>query len=155
MQLNIGFENHVAEPELPSFAIIEKAVKLSIQPNLQQEDLNLCLTITHKDTIQRLNREYRKKDKPTNVLSFPTHDAIKQISPGELGDVILCLDIIKEEAQNQGKSIEDHFIHMVVHGCLHLQGFDHTENAEAEIMEDLEINILKQMGISNPYHKGS
>ena len=105
--------------------------------------------------IQILNRDYRNKDKPTNVLSFPMFNAMSEISPqsGEipLGDIFIAFETIKREATEQGKPLADHFTHMLVHGFLHLLGFDHITDAEAAVMESLEIKILKGLSIPNPY----
>lgn len=102
--------------------------------------------------IQQLNRDYRHKDKPTNVLSFPFDmpEGIEGIDP-ILGDIAICADIVAQEAAAQQKKPQDHWAHMVVHGCLHLLGYDHIKDDEAEEMEALEIAILTQFGITTPY----
>jgi probable rRNA maturation factor len=110
--------------------------------NREQE---LSLVLADNDFVQKLNKEWRGKDKPTNVLSFP------QDEPSMLGDIILAYETVEEEAQAQGKRFEDHTIHLIVHGLLHLLGHDHEEDHEAEIMESLEIEILAAMNIKNPY----
>ena len=94
---------------------------------------------------QLLNNQYRKKNEPTNVLSFLISD-----NP-LLGDIILCHSVIKKEALAQKKSIDDHYAHLIIHGYLHLIGFDHTKNDDALTMENKEIAILKKLGIKNPY----
>jgi len=104
--------------------------------------------------IQVLNREYRDKDAPTNVLTFASldsNDPIPVNAPYPLGDVILAFQTIDREAREQGKFFKDHFLHMVVHGTLHLLGYDHITEDEANIMESLEIRILEKMNIQNPY----
>ena len=108
------------------------------------------LLVTTPEEIQQLNKQYRDKDKATNVLSFP------MLSPEEvdvclLGDIALCAAVINREAKQQSKAENAHWAHMVVHGMLHLQGFDHIDNQEAEEMEQLEIKILNQIGFDNPY----
>ena len=108
------------------------------------------IRVTTLDEIQQLNKQYRDKDKATNVLSFP------MLSPEEvdiclLGDIVLCAPVIKQEAKQQSKPETSHWAHMVVHGMLHLQGYDHIKNDEAEKMEQLEIKILNQLGFANPY----
>lgn len=95
--------------------------------------------------IRELNHQFRGQDKPTNVLSFP--DGVD----GYLGDIAISLETIKREAIEQQKSPDDHLAHMVVHGVLHLLGYDHENDADATEMETLEINILAKMGIDNPY----
>ena len=99
---------------------------------------------------QALNRDYRGKDKPTNVLSFP-FDVPPGIPNEHLGDLVICAPVVQAEASEQGKPVESHWAHMVVHGMLHLQGFDHIEDAEAEEMEALEREILARLGYPDPY----
>ena len=103
--------------------------------------------------IQALNRDYRDADKPTNVLSFPA-GPIEGLPPEEsvpLGDIIICADVVSAEADEQSKALEDHWAHMLVHGTLHLLGYDHMTDAEAADMEQLEIRILEAGGVRNPY----
>jgi len=92
-----------------------------------------------------LNRRYRKKDKPTNVLSFPYDD------PGVLGDIVICAAVVRREAREQGKSAAAHWAHMVVHGVLHLLGFDHIRPADAKVMEGRERAILARLSFPDPY----
>ena len=108
------------------------------------------MLVTTPEEIQQLNKQYRDKDQATNVLSFP------MLSPEEvdvclLGDIALCAAVINREAKQQSKAENAHWAHMVVHGMLHLQGFDHLRNQEAEEMEQLEVKILNQLGFDNPY----
>ena len=105
----------------------------------------VSIVLTNDTHIRTLNRDYRGKDKPTNVLSFP------QDEPALLGDIIIALETIQREAEEQRKSFDNHFTHMLVHGCLHLMGFDHITDNEAKEMETLEVQILKQLNIKNPY----
>lgn len=109
---------------------------------------------------QALNLDYRGKDKPTNVLSFPfempeilsQQDADEDSKiPSLLGDLVVCSQVVEAEAKQQNKPNLDHWAHMIVHGCLHLLGYDHIEDAEADEMEGLEITILKQLSIDDPY----
>lgn len=103
--------------------------------------------------VKDLNSQYRGKNKPTNVLSFPTSSLTPDLRPliPDLGDIILALETIENEAKEQGKTFRSHAIHLLVHGFLHLLGYDHIEDKQAEIMEKLEIKILRKLGISNPY----
>lgn len=94
--------------------------------------------------IKSLNRDFRGKDKPTNVLSFPGEEE-------HLGDIVLALETIECEADAQGKSFKDHTKHLLVHGTLHLLGYDHERDIEAQIMEEKEIKILKKLKVNNPY----
>jgi len=109
--------------------------------------------LTSDRRMRTLNRTYRGKDKATNVLSFAALDGTRP-KPGQpwlLGDVVLASGVIAREAKDQAKSLEDHLSHMAVHGMLHLLGYDHEKNRDAEIMEALEIAALAGLGIANPY----
>ncbi|MDF1685667.1 MAG: putative rRNA maturation factor [Parvibaculaceae bacterium] len=116
----------------------------------------LSVLLADNEFIHTLNRKYRGKDKPTNVLSFPQADLLVTDEAGlmgevALGDIVLAIETVTEEAVNQQKTFEDHLTHLVVHGVLHLLGYDHEDDADAEEMEALEVEILKGMKITNPY----
>jgi probable rRNA maturation factor len=122
----------------------------------------LCVVLADDAFVQKLNKTYRGKDKPTNVLSFPTGAMPVAIGPepmwgGDtgrarpLGDIVLAEETLKREAEEQGKSFADHLAHLVVHGVLHLLGEDHEEDDAAEMMEALEREILASIGIADPY----
>jgi len=109
------------------------------------------LTIRFVDAAegQTLNRDYRGKDYATNVLTFAyTEDEDSEVTQA---DIILCTDVLEKEAEEQHKPVLDHTAHLIVHGVLHAQGYDHEEEAEAEEMEGLETEILAQLGFDNPY----
>jgi probable rRNA maturation factor len=110
-----------------------------------------CL-LTDDQSIKDINKQWRDQDKPTNVLSFPA--AQMALPPGEpqpLGDVVLAFETVAREAQESGKLLEHHVSHLMVHGILHLLGYDHGTDAEAEIMENKERAILGSLGITDPY----
>lgn len=112
----------------------------------------LVLIFSDDDYVQQLNRQYRNKDKPTNVLSFPNPRRNNtQGEPVHLGDVVFALTTLMQEAESAGKSPRDHFAHLVVHGVLHLLGYDHITEEDADSMEKLEFDVLQKFGISNPY----
>ncbi|MED5389570.1 MAG: rRNA maturation RNase YbeY [Pseudomonadota bacterium] len=115
---------------------------------------DLTLRIVDEDEIRTLNREYRDKNKPTNVLSFPFEmpeglpdDAMEPL----LGDIIICAPVVRREAAEQNKTIEAHWAHMVTHGVLHLLGYDHIDDEDAQIMEAMEIRALNEQGFPDPY----
>jgi probable rRNA maturation factor len=110
----------------------------------------LTVRVVDEDEITELNRTYRNKDKPTNVLSFP-FEAPAEIELSLLGDIVICAKVVQDEAAEQGKPLHAHWAHMVIHGCLHLLGYDHLEDQEAESMEGLEISLLADLGYANPY----
>ena len=118
--------------------------------DLGKSESELLVRFVNKDEIQQLNKTYRHKDKTTNVLSFPS-DLPVEIDEAILGDVVICIDVVIEEAQVQQKVFSDHLLHMAIHGTLHLLGFDHLVESEALEMEALEVKILEKLSISNPY----
>jgi probable rRNA maturation factor len=109
-------------------------------------DAEITLRLADEDEGRTLNRDYRGKDYATNVLTFPLAD-----EPLLMGDIVLCAPVVEREAEEQGISLEAHYAHLLVHGVLHLQGYDHEHQAEAEIMEDLESQIVIKLGYADPY----
>ena len=110
---------------------------------------NLTVVLTNDAELRELNHQYRGKNKPTNVLAFA--DGSKQGQEVVLGDILIAFETVKAEAKAQGKKLNDHLAHMCIHGVLHLFGYDHHEEVDAKRMENMEIKILKAMGIVNPY----
>jgi probable rRNA maturation factor len=107
----------------------------------------VSLRLADDAALQALNRQFRGKDAPTNVLSFPAHETAAPY----LGDLALAFGVCRREAEDQGKALADHLRHLCVHGALHLVGFDHQDDAEAEEMEALETEILARLGVDDPY----
>lgn len=113
-------------------------------------DAEVSIRVVDNDESRTLNREYRHQDKPTNVLSFPAElDAI--IGLPLLGDLVICAPVVEDEAQQQQKTLTAHWAHMVIHGILHLIGYDHIDDSDAEVMEALETQILINLGFNAPY----
>jgi len=117
---------------------------------------SLCIRIVGSSESRRLNREWRGKDKPTNVLSFPFDDSAVNSNKSRpsapwLGDIVICAAVVAREAREQGKPLSAHWAHMVLHGVLHLLGYDHVRERDAGRMEALEIRMLARLGFDNPY----
>ena len=110
-----------------------------------EEEVEVSLLLCDDVFIQNLNKTWRGKDRPTNVLSFPTEE------PALLGDIVVAYETTAREAVEEGKSLSDHLSHLIVHGVLHLVGYDHEDEAEAEAMEQLESEVLATLGIACPY----
>ena len=159
IKLFLDIQKVIDSDTIPASKIIEHWVKTTLlteSPELEPDtELELTIRIVDQDEIQTLNKTYRHKDKPTNVLSFPYEgfdfDVPEEVQLPLLGDLIICHDIVVAEARQQAKTIEEHWAHMVVHGVLHLKGYDHLEDSDAEQMEALEVKILRKLGISSPY----
>ncbi len=118
------------------------------------EDAEITVRIVNAEEGQRLNQEFRKKDHATNVLTFDYAQATEE-SPWVIADLVLCAPVVAQEAKAQGKTLQAHYAHLLVHGALHAQGWDHeTSEADADEMEEYEIAILNEMGFRNPYGKG-
>jgi probable rRNA maturation factor len=147
---DITIQRIVAPKSLPSTAQLKQWTKAVLKNRIPAAELTI--RIVDKNEITELNSTYRQKNKPTNVLSFP-FDMPEELDDETplLGDIVICAEVIEEEAAEQDKSIESHWAHMVVHGTLHLLGYDHVEDQEAEIMEAEEIKILASLGFNNPY----
>jgi probable rRNA maturation factor len=112
----------------------------------------LSVLLADDAAVQRLNKAHRGQDKPTNVLSFPIGDTILPDGmPAMLGDVVLASGVVSREARTQGKTVMAHFRHLIVHGVLHLVGYDHVTDRDAETMEALEIDILGGLAVPDPY----
>ncbi len=119
------------------------------RPAAKADSLELTLRMVGTEESQALNRQFRGKDSPTNVLTFGYEPL-----PRATADLVLCLPVLIEEAQQQGKSVGDHFLHMAAHGALHALGFDHQTEPEALVMEELERALLARLGITDPYAFG-
>jgi probable rRNA maturation factor len=119
------------------------------------EGCEVALLFTDDASIAEINAEWRGKDKPTNVLSFPAPEdmPVPEGEPRPLGDIVLAYGVVAREAAEQGKTLHDHAAHLIVHGVLHLLGYDHEDDVEAQDMERLEASILKGLGISDPYER--
>jgi len=118
-----------------------------------ETDTELSVRLVDTEEIQSLNRDYRQKDAVTNVLSFPVGaiEGLPADAAQALGDIVVCATIVSEEAAQQDKPVDDHWAHMLVHGTLHLLGYDHETDADALEMEGLETRILTENGLTDPY----
>jgi probable rRNA maturation factor len=135
---------HLAEQAVDA-ALAEGAVPVA--PTIE-----LCVLFCDDAAIRALNREWRGFDKPTNVLSFPSvHDAEQLADAASLGDLAVAQETCAREAADEGKSLEDHVRHLIVHGVLHLLGYDHQDDEEAEEMEAIERRALARIGVGDPY----
>jgi probable rRNA maturation factor len=148
LDLALDLQYAVKPDNLPTQAQFETWVRVALGDTLDEAELTI--RIVDASESQQLNHDYRDKDKPTNVLSFP-FEAPPGIELPLLGDLVICASVVENEALEQQKALEAHWAHMVVHGCLHLLGYDHIEDAEAEEMESLETTLITGLGFPDPY----
>lgn len=146
MALSIDLQLASAAADIPSAEDFEQWATCA----LQQPQGELTIRIVERPESRQLNLDYRAKDKPTNVLSFP-FEAPEHLPSHYLGDLVICAPVVISEARQQGKSASSHWAHMVIHGMLHLQGYDHDTESQAEKMERLEQQIMANLGYSDPY----
>ncbi|RKG32234.1 rRNA maturation RNase YbeY [Acinetobacter tianfuensis] len=156
MKLSLSLQQNFQAPELDlKRAYIKKAVETALRHIGTQSDCEMGIACVDNDESHKLNLEYRKKDKPTNVLSFPSDipdEMAEFLDAFPIGDLVICIPVVLREAVEQNKAPLTHFTHMLVHGTLHLMGYDHeTSEEDAEEMEALEIEILAKLGFDNPY----
>jgi len=134
--------------DLPAQADLEQWVAAALEGTMDEAELTIRLV--ENDESAALNKQYRDKQGPTNVLSFP-FEAPPDVSLSLLGDLVICAPLVAQEAQAQGKRTRAHWAHLVVHGVLHLRGYDHIDDSDAREMEDLERKIMAYLGFDDPY----
>lgn len=150
--INLEYQIVTESSYIPSQQEMEQWLVQFVPEHTDATDI--AIRVVDEKESQSLNSEYRGKDKPTNVLSFPFEKPEflpADVEFSEMGDLIICAQIVEQEAAEQNKSLKAHWCHMIVHGTLHLLGYDHIKDADAEQMESLEIKILQKMGFPNPY----
>ncbi len=145
LDLQLAVENESGLPSSEDVHLWLSTAVVKFQPQAE-----VTVRIVDSEESHQLNHEYRGKDKPTNVLSFP-FEAPPGIEIDLLGDLIICRQVVEQEAIEQEKPLMAHWAHMVVHGSLHLLGYDHIEDDEADEMESLETEIMQELGFNDPY----
>jgi probable rRNA maturation factor len=149
MAYRIDVEVNSSNANIPSIDNIERWITAALQSD-ELSDAEVSVYVVDLPESQALNFQYRQKNQPTNVLSFPA-DIPDEVGIPLLGDLVVCAPLVAQEAEEQGKSLEAHWAHMLVHGTLHLLGYDHLEDDEAEVMEALETRLLLQLDFAAPY----
>ncbi len=159
--MNLDLQVACENSNLPSLAQFEQWAQLAVENYSAATEITI--RVVEPAESQALNLQYRGKDKPTNVLSFPFEEPefedpeiaaamAQELGDADyLGDLVINASLVAEEAAQQGKATQHHWAHLVIHGTLHLQGYDHIDDDEAELMESLETQLLAQLNIANPY----
>ena len=133
-------------------SLVKKILLFSFKSLSDEKYTEISVRLTDDEEIKLLNKQYRDKNIPTNVLSFPSqNDSIHPEASEMLGDIVISKDTVLREAKNSKKSFEQHLSHLGIHGLLHLMGFSHEKENDALIMEGIEVKILKELGIPDPY----
>ncbi|CQR69402.1 TPA: rRNA maturation RNase YbeY [Acinetobacter baumannii] len=158
MKISLSLQQDFRSPELElKQAQLKKIIETTLRHVGYKEDCEIGIACVDLEESHQLNLQYREKDKPTNVLSFPSdipEEVLPMLDALPLGDLVICIPVVLQEALEQKKTAQNHFAHLLVHGVLHLLGYDHeTSDEDAEEMEGLEIEILAKLNIANPYQE--
>ncbi|MCT8985512.1 rRNA maturation RNase YbeY [Shewanella phaeophyticola] len=148
IKLDLDLQIAIEAANLPTQAEFETWVRTAIGQTMPE--VELTIRVVEIAESQQLNSTYRGKDKPTNVLSFP-FEAPPEVELPLLGDLVICAKVVEQEATDQNKPLNAHWAHMVIHGCLHLLGYDHIIDEEADEMESLETQLVEGLGFTDPY----
>jgi probable rRNA maturation factor len=152
MAFLIDIQHAISTPLPFSDEEINMWASLALQSKLS--DAELTIRFVSLDEMSQLNQEYRKKTGPTNVLSFPSNlpaEILQELDHPFIGDIIISPNVLEKESVEQEKNLKSHWTHIIIHGVLHLLGYDHIQPEEEQIMQTLEIQLLNQLGIKNPY----
>jgi probable rRNA maturation factor len=150
MSLHVDIQSASAEPT-PDEEDLQRWIAAAMAAGCTRaQDSEICVRLVDAEEMTRLNRDYRGKDAPTNVLSFPS-DLPPETQLPLLGDIVICAPVVRREAAEQHKTLAAHWAHMAVHGTLHLLGYDHIEESQAHAMELMESRILEQLNFDCPY----
>jgi probable rRNA maturation factor len=148
VSLKLEVQRACDEPGVPSDTLLQRWSRSAI--GTERDSASLVIRIVNEEEMRDLNRDYRHQDRPTNVLSFP-FEVPPPVQSDLLGDLVVCAPVVAREAAEQAKSGDAHWAHMVIHGILHLLGYDHDTEPHAQAMEAREIAILQALGYSDPY----
>jgi probable rRNA maturation factor len=151
-KIKLTLQNPAHYQKIPSRYYFQRWIKLVLGNKIKNTEITI--RIVNEKESAALNKTYRHKSGPTNILSFP-FDPPPGITVSILGDLVICAPVVAKEAKQQHKSLIAHWAHLTIHGVLHLLGHDHIKDNEAEIMENIEITLLKQLGYPDPYENKS
>lgn len=152
--LTLSLQKATEQKSLPTNKDFKEWILQALAVANYAKPCEVAIRLVDEEESHALNLQYRGKDKPTNVLSFPSDlpdEVLTSLKREPLGDIIICVPVVLAEATEQHKTAIAHWAHLTIHGILHLLGFDHIDDEEAEEMEALEIDALQELGINNPY----
>jgi len=156
LAVDVAVQAATTDADLPDEATVTAWIERTLGHIRHTGPASVAVRIVDAEESRTYNRDYRGKDRPTNVLSFPAElpQGLPTEAADELGDLVICAPVVVEEAESQGKLASYHWAHLLVHGTLHLAGYDHENDADAEVMEALERDILAAHGVPDPYGAG-
>lgn len=150
LKFHIELQNPYDFSDIPNRFVLQRWIDCALKNHKQQGEI--CIRLVDEAEMQQLNHQYRDKNKPTNILSFPMSVPEElELESDLLGDLVICVPALRSESEEQKKDLEAHWAHIIVHGVLHLIGYDHIDDKDAVIMQDLEIKYLNQLGYADPY----
>ena len=154
MKVKIEIADRSTGHWVPNDALCRNWLEQALRGAKRGHPVTVSLCFVDADEAEQLNRRYRDRQYPADVLSFPSAMPAalrRQLDSDPLGDIVVCAELAKREAQSRDRPVEQHWAHLVIHGCLHLLGYDHAADQDAAAMEKIEIEILRNLGIPNPY----
>lgn len=152
MKINVALQMAAADEGIPAADLFKRWANAAVRVAAgdRHDAAELAIRVVGAEEGRALNHRYRHRDRATNVLAFPA-EVPDYVDEPTLGDLVICRDVVIDEARRQGKAEEAHWAHMVVHGTLHLLGYDHRDAGQARVMEGLEVQILDGLGYADPY----
>jgi len=150
MKLELDLQIASDDPDVPELCLLEAWLMVALVGERDQAEVTI--RVVDLDEGSALNERWRDCQGATNVLSFPA-EGLQDLVPELLGDIVICAPVVRQEAEQQHKPLQAHWAHLVIHGCLHLLGYDHIEEQHAQVMEHQEIQILQQLGFPDPYQE--
>lgn len=154
MKVKVDISNNSAGYWVPDRRHCRGWIEHTLRAASRDQPVTVSLCFVDAGESEQLNRRFRDRRHPANVLSFPSKMPAaqrEQLDSEPIGDIVVCTELAQREAQSQGKPLDHHWAHLIIHGCLHLLGFDHVREDDADQMEKIEVDILQNLGIPNPY----
>ena len=154
MKVKVEISDNSAGYWVPDSRHCRNWIENALRAASHENPVTVSMRFVDAGESEALNSRYRDRSYPANVLTFPSRmpaGLCRGLESEPIGDIVVCTELAQQEAQSQGKPLDHHWAHLVIHGCLHLLGFDHVRENDAERMEEMEIGILRNLGIPNPY----
>lgn len=148
MIIKINLQTAYSKNDMPTLNDFKKWASETLRGRTNKNELTI--RIVDEQESEQLNKQYRLKSGPTNILSFPYED-LPNVKNNLIGDLVICAPLVEQEANKYKKTSQAHWAHLTIHGCLHLLGYDHIKESDSQLMESVEISLLKKLGFKDPY----